>query len=228
MKILRLLYKKTRNFKNTSDISIFFRKKDKYHKLVRKIKKSSPIWGSHQAIVFPDGFILKGGRDSSRIRLFNLQNDLRGITVLDVGCNIGAISIECKKKCAKRVVGIDKDKNLIECAREIAKIFNLDIEYYVTDITEETEITDESFDYVFCLNVFHHLNEMSKIKLLRILDKITKKKLFFEASVSGDPISNTYLKTEDYISYLRGFTFFKNIVLIGKSDFNRPIIICER
>lgn len=226
MKLFRFIKKKLKRIKNNFDISILPRKENKYQKLVRKIKKSAPVWGSHQTIVFPDGFVLKGGRDESRVNLFNLPNDLGDVSILDIGCNIGAITIECKKRNASKVVGIDKDKNLIECAQEIANIFNLDIEYRLFDITKD--IMSEKFDYVFFLNVFHHLKEEFKIKVLRNLDIITKQKLFFEASVTGDIISNTYLKTEDYISYLKGFTSFKNITLLGKSDFIRPIILCER
>jgi len=122
--------------------------------------------------------------------------------------------------------GIDKDKNLIECAIEIARIFDLEIEYRTFDIKDE-EIS-ERFDYVFFLNVFHHLDEKNKIRALRNVDRITMKRLFFEAPIGGDIVSETYLTTEDYLSYFRGFTTFTNISLVGYSDFNRPILLCER
>ena len=43
-----------------------------YQPLVRRIMANSPIWGAHQTIDFPNGFVLKGGRDQSRIGQFNL------------------------------------------------------------------------------------------------------------------------------------------------------------
>lgn len=198
----------------------------KYKSLVKKIMRSSPVWGSHQTIEFPDGFILKGGRDQARLDMFDLPPSLESNTVLDIGCNIGAITIECKQRNAKRVVGIDKDKNLIECAVEIARIFGLEIEYRTFDIAKK-EI-HERFDYVFFLNVFHHLDERTKIRILRNADRITVKRLFFEASIKGDIVSETYLTVEDYFSYLRGFTTFTNVTLVGYSDFNRPIFLCEK
>lgn len=198
----------------------------KYKSLAKKIIKSAPVWGNHQTIEFPDGFVLKGGRNQVRIDMFNLPLNLESYSVLDIGCNIGAIPIECKKRNAKRVVGLDKDKNLIECAIEIAKFFDFDIEYNALDVAKEE--MSESFDYVFFLNVFHHLDEKSKINMLRNVDRITMKQLFFEAPIKGDIISKTYLTTEDYLSYFRGFTTFTNVIVIGYSDFNRPILLCER
>jgi 2-polyprenyl-3-methyl-5-hydroxy-6-metoxy-1,4-benzoquinol methylase len=226
MELYRFIKKTLRKFRSRHYFICDFSARKEYRDLIEKIRKSSPVWGSHQTIMFPDGFILKGGRDDSRMRLLGLPDDFKRASVLDIGCNIGAISIECKKRNAGKVVGIDKDQNLVDCAREIARIFNFDINYRVFDIRKDTLY--ENFDYVFLLNVFHHLKEEYKIKVLRNLDMITRKKLFFEASVKGDLISKTYLKTEDYISYLKGFTSFRRIHILGKSDFNRPVISCEK
>lgn len=222
---IKTIKRKFRIFKNRkvfdlSDVP------SKYKTLAKKIMKSAPVWGSHQTIEFPDGFFLKGGRDRSRMDMFDLPLNLESNTVLDIGCNIGAITIECKKRNAKRVVGLDKDKNLVECAIEIAKIFGLEIEYRTFDIAKEEMY--ECFDYVFFLNVFHHLDERTKIRILHNADRITAKRLFFEASIKGDIVSETYLTVEDYFSYLRGFTTFTDVTLVGYSDFNRPIFICEK
>ncbi len=200
----------------------------KYKKLVKKIMKASPIWGSHQTIKFPDGFILKGGRDQSRLGMFNLPTNLQSVSILDIGCNLGGLSIECKKRNAKRVLGLDKSKILIECANEISNIFKLEVEYRIFDIIQEEII--ENFDYVFMLNVFHHLDEKGKIKILRNVDKITEKKFYFEAPIKGDCIAeeDRCMKIEDYLRYLKEFTTFNKIDVLGKSDFNRPIVICEK
>lgn len=223
--LMRTIKRKFRIFKNRkvfelSDVPI------KYRNLVKKIMKSSPVWGSHQTIEFPDGFVLKGGRDQSRIDMFDLPLNLEDTTVLDIGCNIGAVTTECKRRNAKRVVGLDKDKNLIKCAIEIARILGLEVEYRTFDVTSE-EIC-EQFDYVFFLNVFHHLDEKAKIKILRNVDKITMKRLFFEGPIEGDIVSERHLTVEDYFSYFRGFTTFTHVTLAGYSDFHRPILLCER
>src|SRR5436190_20421764 len=46
-----------------------------------------------------------------------LPADLRGKTVLDIGCNAGFYSIEMKKRGADRVVAIDSDELYLEQAK---------------------------------------------------------------------------------------------------------------
>lgn len=201
---------------------------DKYKKLVHRIYQESPIWGSHQTIRFPDGFILKGGRDESRINKFGLPSDLSGMTVIDIGCNIGTHCIECKKRNASKVIGLDKNAKLLIPAKEIADVFGLDIEYKKFDIMVDN--IEEKFDIVFFLNVFHHLSEQGKIRSLRMVDEITKKYMFFESPSKGDLVASSEkgFYVEDYLSYIKGFTNFDNIEFLGNTDFNRPLIKCSR
>jgi 2-polyprenyl-3-methyl-5-hydroxy-6-metoxy-1,4-benzoquinol methylase len=225
-KIKRKIFKIAKNYQFNKTVAREVPKK--YQDLAIKIQRSSPIWGSHQTIEFPDGFILKGGREKERLFFEDLPKELSKDSILDIGCNIGANCIECKKRDAKKVVGLDYDENLIACAQEIAGIFDFDIRYDVFDISS-SEIK-EKFDYVFFLNVFHHLNEKSKIRSLRILDEITIKKMYFEAPVPNDIVANNNrtLLLEDYFSYLKGFTTFKECKLLGYTDFKRPLIVCTR
>ena len=200
----------------------------KYRKLIRRINEESPIWGSHQTIKFPDGYVLKGGRDDSRFSKFGLSNDLKDITVLDIGCNIGALCLECKKRNASKVVGLDRNPKLVISAKEIASIFELDIEYSVFDMF--TDRIDEKFDVVFFLNVFHHLSEHARIRALRMIDKLTIKHMFFEAPTENDSLAKKErcFNIEDYLSYLQGFTSFEKIEVLGQTEFERPLIKCSK
>lgn len=199
-----------------------------YQPLVRKIMASSPIWGAHQTIDFPNGFVLKGGRDQSRVGQFNLPVDLSGCSVVDIGCNIGGIALECKKRNAARVVGLDLSKDLLGCAADLAKLWNLEIEFRQFNAAQDT--LNDKFDYVFFLNVFHHLNDKGKIRALRTLDAITGKRLFFEAPASNDIVAGEakWLTAEDYVGYFKGFTSFRSVEISGISDFGRPVLTCER
>lgn len=201
---------------------------DKYKNLITDIYKESPIWGSHQTITFPDGFVLNGGRDESRKAKFNLPDDLTDMSVIDIGCNIGSICLECKKRNASTVVGLDKNTKLLKSAREIAKIFDFNIDYREFNIM--TDNIDREYDIVFFLNVFHHLSEQGRVKILKTLERITKKYMYFEAPDKGDRIAKNEKAycLQDYMSYLKGFTTFNRIEFLGKSDFNRPIIKCSR
>lgn len=199
-----------------------------YQALVKKIMINSPIWGSHQTIEFPNGYILQGGRDQSRLTQFDLPKDLTGNTVLDIGCNIGGVSLECKKRNADHVTGMDLSEKLLDCAKGLSEIWGFGGDFRQVNIGRDN--IDEKFDYVFFLNVFHHLDETGKIKALKTLDKITTKRLFFEAPIGDDVIAgeHKWLKTEDYVSYFKGFTNFSKVEVSGMTDFGRPLITCDR
>src|SRR5256885_1701998 len=55
--------------------------------------------------------------------------DLKGQTVLDVGCNAGFYSIEMKRRGAARVLGLDAQRDLIRQAEFVREVLGLDIEY---------------------------------------------------------------------------------------------------
>src|SRR4051812_13991879 len=52
----------------------------------------------------------------------SIPADLKGKSVLDIGCNAGFYSIEMKRRGADRVLGIDSDETYLEQARFAASI----------------------------------------------------------------------------------------------------------
>ena len=56
-----------------------------------------------------------------------LPADLKGASVLDVGCNAGFYSVELKKHGAGRVLGVDVDDRYLAQARFVAETLSLDI-----------------------------------------------------------------------------------------------------
>jgi tRNA (mo5U34)-methyltransferase len=82
--------------------------------------------------------------------------DLRGKTVLDVGCNAGFYSIEMKRRGADRVVAIDVDERYLEQARFAARVSGVDIEFVNLDVYRLRDL-GESFDLVLFLGVLYHL-----------------------------------------------------------------------
>src|SRR5438067_8433533 len=55
--------------------------------------------------------------------------DLRGQTVLDIGCNAGFYSIEMAKRGAERVLGIDSDPRYLAPAKFVAEVLGFKIEF---------------------------------------------------------------------------------------------------
>ena len=60
--------------------------------------------------------------------------DIENKTVIDLGCGTGIFSVGAMLAGAKKVTGIDADKDVITIAKEYAKKNNLDIEFKVDDV----------------------------------------------------------------------------------------------
>ncbi len=82
--------------------------------------------------------------------------DLRGRSVLDIGCNAGFYSLEMKRRGAARVVGIDSDETYLAQARFAAEVNRADIEFRKLDVYDVAKL-GERFDLVLFMGVLYHL-----------------------------------------------------------------------
>lgn len=82
--------------------------------------------------------------------------DLRGKSVLDIGCNAGFYSLEMKRRGAERVVGIDSDEGYLAQARFASEILGLEIEWHRLSVYEVAQL-GERFDLVIFMGVLYHL-----------------------------------------------------------------------
>lgn len=85
-----------------------------------------------------------------------LPADLRGKTVLDIGCNAGYYSIEMKRRGADRVVGVDNDEGYLAQARFAAEVCGSEIEFRKLSVYDVAAL-GERFDIVLFLGVLYHL-----------------------------------------------------------------------
>ena len=90
---------------------------------------------------------------------FTHCGDLRGAVVLDIGCGTGRYSIECAKRGAKRVVGIDFAPQMIEFSKNIAQQMKVDdiCEFICGDVLSYS--FDEHFDVVLALGFFDYIKD---------------------------------------------------------------------
>lgn len=94
---------------------------------------------------------------------FEKCDDLTGKNVLDIGCGTGRYSIECAKRGAKHVVGIDFAPSMIEFSQNMAKQMQVeDICQFVTADFVSHEF-NESFDIVLALGLFDYVKEPAPI-----------------------------------------------------------------
>ncbi|MFN3651050.1 MAG: TIGR04290 family methyltransferase [Armatimonadota bacterium] len=85
-----------------------------------------------------------------------IPEDLRGKTVLDIGCNGGFYSLEMKRRGADRVVAVDFDPRYLAQARFAAEVSGLEIELRQLSVYDVGRLR-ERFDVVLFMGVLYHL-----------------------------------------------------------------------
>jgi tRNA (mo5U34)-methyltransferase len=114
-----------------------------------------------------------------------IPHDLRGKTVLDIGCNGGFFSMEMKRRGADRVVAIDFDEDYLAQARFAAEVEKLDIEFHRMSVYDVAEL-GERFDIVFFIGVFYHLRH-PLLALDLIHEHVARDLLVFQSLQRGSP-----------------------------------------
>lgn len=85
-----------------------------------------------------------------------LPQDMRGWTVLDIGCNAGFYCLEMKRRGADRVVGIDADDGHLAQARFAAEVCGLDVELKQLSVYDVGRL-EETFDLVLFMGAMYQL-----------------------------------------------------------------------
>ena len=99
---------------------------------------------------------------------FYLLGDVRGKTVLDLGCGSGEELIPLIHRGAN-AIGIDISPELITIARRRLDEAGLSAPVHVGS-AYETELSDASVDVVFCMSLIHHLDlPRVKAEMQRVL-----------------------------------------------------------
>jgi tRNA (mo5U34)-methyltransferase len=123
-----------------------------------------------------------------------LPGDLRGKSVLDIGCNGGFYSMEMKSRGARRVVGIDPDDRYLAQAKFAAEVNGLDIEFRQNSVYDIARL-GERFDVVLFLGVLYHLRH--PLLALDLISEHVVGDLFVVQSMLRGSIEVAPL-TEDY------------------------------
>ena len=128
-------------------------------------------------------------RDHPRRRWAAIESavptDLRGMSVLDIGCNAGFMAFEAKKRGADYVCGVDLKPGYIEQARFCADVMGVDISFQTCDIYELDKL-DRRFDLVFCVGVLYHCKHL--VAAVDQVANVTKSTLIVESAI--DPMES--------------------------------------
>jgi tRNA (mo5U34)-methyltransferase len=113
----------------------------------------------------------------------SIPRDLRGRTVLDIGCNAGFYSMEMKRRGADRVLGIDFDDEYLAQARFAAEVNGLDIEFRRLSVYDVAQL-GEKFDVVLFMGVLYHLRHpLLALDLLH--EHVVKDLMVFQSLMRG-------------------------------------------
>ncbi len=112
-----------------------------------------------------------------------IPKDLRGKTVLDIGCNAGFYSIEMKRRGAERVVGIDSSETYLEQARFVSRVTGLDVELRNLDVYDVARL-GEKFDLVLFMGVLYHLRH-PLLALDMVREHVVKGTMLFQSMQRG-------------------------------------------
>jgi tRNA (mo5U34)-methyltransferase len=136
-----------------------------------------------------------------------IPTDLRGKSVLDIGCNSGFYAIEMKRRGADHVVGIDYDAAYLAQARFAAEVIGVDIELHQLSVYDVAKL-GEKFDLVLFMGVLYHLRH-PLLALDLIHEHVTKDLLVFQSMQRGSaavvPVANDYPFCETEIFNRPGF-----------------------
>jgi tRNA (mo5U34)-methyltransferase len=136
-----------------------------------------------------------------------LPADLRGRSVLDIGCNAGFYSMEMKHRGAARVVGIDSDRCYLDQARFAAAVTGADIEFRELSVYDVGAL-GERFDVVLFLGVLYHLRH-PLLALDLIHEHVARDLLVFQSMQRGsaeiEAIKEDYAFTEVEVFDRPGF-----------------------
>ncbi|HXE55875.1 MAG TPA: DUF1698 domain-containing protein, partial [Tepidisphaeraceae bacterium] len=150
----------------------------------------------------PDHFL--GDYPAIKWRMFSsaIPSDLRGKSVLDIGCNGGFYSIEMKKRGADRVLGIDYDDEYLAQARFAAEVSGFDIEFRKLSVYDVAGLR-ERFDIVLFMGVLYHLRH-PLLALDLIHEHAAKGLLVFQSMQRG---SDGVLALHDDYPFLESAVF---------------------
>jgi SAM-dependent methyltransferase len=144
-----------------------------------------------------DGEYREGSRSTEyRFKFMGIESVVGN--VLDLGCAIGSMAIESYRLGALKVLGMDFQKEYIDCARDIAMVNSYPINFVQMDITNVvgTSLYIEKFfcerrvDIVFALSLFKHI----KFRLFDLLASFDWGICFIESNNAPEELETLHVK----------------------------------
>ena len=115
-------------------------------------------------------------------QLLDVAKDIKGKSVLDIGCNSGRIGIKCHEAGVGEYTGIDSNWRYLEDCHDQKVKGN----FIQMELNELVDIYHEQFDVILCLATFHYIKD--KESFIKRMAEMTKEMFVLEGPVeNGDP-----------------------------------------
>ncbi len=109
-----------------------------------------------------------------------VPKDLKGLSVLDVGCNAGFFAFQAKRRGADYVCGVDLKKEYIDQANFCNEVLGYDVDFRVLSVYE-LEKLDRQFDLVFFVGILYHCKYLNTA--VEQISKVTRKRMIVESAI---------------------------------------------
>ncbi len=127
-------------------------------------------------------------RDSfRRLSKFGINKEnIRGKTILDLGCNVGSMIFESQIYHPSKCLGVEYDKEKVLLTNQIAAYNGLNNVRFIQGDIDRLKKDDLKgpFDITYCLAVEAHVKE--KLRLFRLLSEMTLETLYLEGNSTTD------------------------------------------
>lgn len=162
----------------------------------------------------PKNLPVRPTTDLAKEALFNiLQNQIEfeSLSVLDLFCGTGNISLEFASREAARVISVDRSIHCINYVKDTARQHHLDqVKTYKADVFKFLEIETEKFDLIFA-DPPYDLNRIPEIpKIIFERDLLLPRGLVIVEHQSMQNLSNHPAFIEQRKYGHSSFSFFRN------------------
>jgi len=141
--------------------------------------------------------------------------DFNGKRFLELGCNVGLLSIHARLKGASKAVAVDLDPDILKAAASAAKGFGTEVQFRQLDLNsiDQSDLDPDQFDLVSALSVMHWVTH--KERAWSFLSRF--RELLYEGHESEDEAEALMKKA--------GFT---RVIRLGVTERNRQIFLAQR
>lgn len=189
------------------DIAISFMYMENENKLKESIKKLTQFPYGQRKQNYQSYYLIgdkyqEGSRDTLyRFEKMGIDKELKGKSILDLGCCLGSMCSEGYRRGARHISGLDYEYDYVKCARDLARYNSMQINFLQKDLTKiddtvsfvDSYYKEEPIDIIFALSLYKHIGSC----LWGILKRIRWKICYIESNNSPNGIDDGQGKKMD-------------------------------